>query len=281
MGKPAICIQTDFGIHWGAPSSMHGVIASIDPAIRVDDITHMLPKFDPWAASYCLFYTMPTWPAGTVFVSVVDPGVGTARKACVAKTAGGQYVVTPDNGSLTHVKKLLGIAEVREIDESVNRRPGSEKFNTFHGRDLFAYCAGKLAAGLIGFEQVGPAYPAEDIIVYPTPEPSVAPGLVEGYITMCDTHFGGVSSNVAITQFEAAGFEHGQMVKVSIERDGKPFFHSPVLYHRSFGFVKLGEPIVYNGLTGFISMGLREADLLERYPLGAGPDWAIRFEKHC
>lgn len=279
MKKPAICIQTDFGIHWGAPSSMHGVIYSLDPTVHVNDITHMIKKFDPWEASYCLFYTIPTWPQGTIFVSVVDPGVGTSRKACVALTAHGQYIVTPDNGSLTHVKALHGIVEVREIDEKVNRRPHSEKHNTFHGRDLFAYCAGKLAAGLITFEEVGPAYPLEEIITYPLPDSTSSQEQAQGIITNADRHFGGISTNILIEDFEAAGFKEGDWIKVAIRHQDQTVFDQEVLYHRSFGFVEMGQPVVFNGLTGYMSMGLREADLLEAYGLEAGPQWQINFSK--
>ncbi|MDR1893169.1 MAG: SAM-dependent chlorinase/fluorinase, partial [Spirochaetales bacterium] len=162
MKKPFICLQSDFGLYWGSVSSMHGVIASIDPELQVRDISHLLPLYQPWAASFCLNYTMPCWPEGTIFVSVVDPGVGASRRGCAAKTAAGQYIITPDNGTLTHVKAGVGITEVRELDEK-NRRPGTERYETFHGRDIFAYAAGRLGAGIAGFESLGPAYPVEEI----------------------------------------------------------------------------------------------------------------------
>lgn len=279
MAKPAICIQTDFGIHWGAPSSMRGVIYSLDPEINVSDVTHMLPKFDPWAASYCLFYTMPCWPTGTIFISVVDPGVGTDRKACIAKTSRGQYVVTPDNGALTHVKALHGIDEVREIDEAVNRRPDTQAFQTFHGRDLFAYAAAKLAAGHITYEEVGPAYPVEDIVCFSLGETRIQPGLAQGIIANADYHFGSVGSNIPIGQFEEAGFVHGDLVQVTITHQDKVYYKEKVLYHRSFGYVGIGEPILFNGLSGYMSLGLNERSLPDTYGVAAGNTWEILFQK--
>jgi S-adenosylmethionine hydrolase len=116
---------------------------------------------------------MRFWPEGTIFISVIDPGVGTPRRACVAKTKDGYYIVTPDNGTLTHMKKWVGINEIREIDESINRLKGKDTEGTsiFHGRDLFGYCAARLASGIITYEQVGPEYDVKEIVEYPIMEP--------------------------------------------------------------------------------------------------------------
>ena len=92
---------------------------------------------------------------------------GTARKACVALTENGRYVVTPDNGCLEEIRNTYGIAAVREIDQSVNRYKGNEwslKSDIFHGRDVFAYCGARLASGKISFPEVGPEYPVGDIV---------------------------------------------------------------------------------------------------------------------
>ena len=106
MRKPYVVFSTDFGLKDGAVCSMYGVVKSIDPEIEMFNLTHEVTKFCTWTASYRLWQSMAFWPKGTIFVSVVDPGVGTPRKACVAKTSNGYYVVTPDNGSLTLVKEL-------------------------------------------------------------------------------------------------------------------------------------------------------------------------------
>ena len=98
---------------------------------------------------------MDYWPEGTTFVSVVDPGVGSKRKSVVAKTAKNQYIVTPDNGTLSFIKKHVGIVTIREISEVANRRQNTEHSYTFHGRDVYAYTGAKLASGHITFEEVG------------------------------------------------------------------------------------------------------------------------------
>src|SRR6202158_1983593 len=134
-----VVFQSDFGLKDGAVSAMKGVAMGVSTDLKLFDLTHEIPAYNIWEAAYRLEQTVSYWPAGTVFVSVVDPGVGTNRKSVVLKTNSGQFIVTPDNGTLTIVAQSLGIAAIREIDETKNRRPGSEKSYTFHGRDVYAY----------------------------------------------------------------------------------------------------------------------------------------------
>ncbi|MEO6540544.1 MAG: SAM-dependent chlorinase/fluorinase, partial [Ferruginibacter sp.] len=144
-----LVFQSDFGLKDGAVSAMKGVAMGVSPDLKLFDLTHEIPAYNIWEAAYRLEQTVVYWPAGTVFVSVVDPGVGTTRKSVVLKTKTGHFIVTPDNGTLTLIAASLGIAEIREIDEAVNRRKNSEKSYTFHGRDVYAYTGARLAAGKI------------------------------------------------------------------------------------------------------------------------------------
>ena len=116
MSKPLI-LQTDFGLVDGAVSAMYGVAFSVDENLKIFDLTHDIQPYNVWEASYRLIQTVNYWKEGSVFVSVVDPGVGSSRRSIAVKTKGGQYVITPDNGTLTHIKKIIGIEEAREIDE--------------------------------------------------------------------------------------------------------------------------------------------------------------------
>src|ERR1700742_457226 len=153
-----VVFQSDFGLKDGAVSEMKGVAMGVSPELKLYDLTHEIPAYNIWEAAYRLQQTVPYWPAGTVFVSVVDPGVGTSRKSVVLLTKTGQYIVTPDNGTLTLIAESLGIAAIREIDEAVNRRQDSKKSYTFHGRDVYSFTAARLAAGVIFFEQGGPFF---------------------------------------------------------------------------------------------------------------------------
>ncbi len=120
-----VVFQSDFGLKDGAVSAMKGVAMGVDSSLKLFDLTHEIPAYNIWEAAYRLEQTVQYWPAGTVFVSVVDPGVGTDRKSVVLKTKSGHFIVTPDNGTLTLIAQSEGIAAKREIDEAVNRRKGS------------------------------------------------------------------------------------------------------------------------------------------------------------
>ena len=141
-----IVYQSDFGLRDGAVSAMKGVALTVDPTLRLEDLTHDIPPFNIWEGAWHLDTTVRYWPAGTVFVSVIDPGVGTQRASVVLKTRSGHYVITPDNGTLTLVARHLGIAGLREIDENRHRLPGSEQSHTFHGRDVYSLIAARLAS---------------------------------------------------------------------------------------------------------------------------------------
>lgn len=279
--KPILVFQTDFTYKEGAVSAMYGVVKTVDRELEIFDGTHEIPQYDIWSASYRLYQSMKFWPEGTVFVSVVDPGVGTARKACVAKTADGYVVVTPDNGTLTHLKQWVGIREVREIDQTVNRLCGkdTEGVSVFHGRDLFGYCAARLASGIITYEQVGPAYPVEEIRVFPILEPVLENGNVRGIFEIGDPNFGNLWTNIPRALFAEAGFEYGDPLKLTVRYEGREVFAQRVPFHESFGFVQKGEVIIYNNELMRISVAVNQGSFAERYQLGFGSDWEVEFEK--
>src|SRR5690625_2644050 len=177
MRKPLV-LQTDFGLCDGAVSAMYGVALSVNPDLKIFDLTHEIPQYNIWEGSYRLYQTITYWPEETVFVSVVDPGVGSDRLSVVVKTDNNQYIVTPDNGTLTHVYENFGIKEVREIDERVNRLPNSGESYTFHGRDIYAYTGSRLASGIIPFEEVGRKLQVEDIVRLKNPKPTTKEGEV-------------------------------------------------------------------------------------------------------
>lgn len=278
--KPRVLLMTDFGIDNMGTAAMEGVISSIDNELICTNLTHRISPFNTWQASGALMYVVPFWPAGTVFVSVVDPGVGTHRRASVAKLKNGCYVVTPDNGTLTHMYYKVGIEAIREIDETVNRLKGTEGTSIFHGRDLFAYCAGKLAAGVIDFEGVGPEYPVSEVVLHNTLfNPDVKPACANGVITEAIPHFGNLNTNIPIDAFNEAGFRFGNMVHVTITHEDQVHFDGDVLYEKSFGFVGQGEPIVYNGSMLYVGIALNQANFVNTYGIRDGESWKVRITK--
>lgn len=281
MQKAILVFQTDFTYKEGAVSSMYGVVKSVDRDLEIITGTHDIPQYDIWSASYRLYQSMKFWPEGTVFVSVVDPGVGTPRKASVALTVDGYYVVTPDNGSLTHLGNWIGISEIREIDESVNRLKGkgTEEVSIFHGRDLFSYCAAKLASGIITFEGVGPAYPVDEIIQYSISKPKLEGASVTGIFEINDPNFGNLWTNIPLSMFKTAGYEYGDFLKIKIFHDEVETFSELVLFHKSFGFAKKGDPMIYNNELMKISLSVSQGNFAEKYNIGYGSDWTVEFSK--
>lgn len=277
--KPILVFQTDFTYKEGAVSAMYGVVKTVDRELEIFDGTHEIPQYDIWSASYRLMQSVPFWPKGTIYVSVVDPGVGTSRRACVAKTANGYYIVTPDNGALTHVKKEFGIVEVRQIDESINRLQSTRGVAVFHGRDLFGYCAARLASGIISYEQVGPAYPVNEIVELPILEPAVEPGHVRGIFEIDDPNFGNLWSNIPLEDFEKAGFSYGDMVHTKVFHGTDLRFEDDVLFHQSFGFAEKGSPMLYNNELMKVAMAVTQGSLEQDFGLGYGSDWIIDLSK--
>jgi len=279
--KPILVFQTDFTYKEGAVCAMYGVVKSVDRELEIIDGTHEIPQYDTWSASYRLFQSMRFWPAGTIFVSVVDPGVGTPRRGCVARTKDGYLVVTPDNGTLTHIHKWVGIAEVREIDQSVNRLrgKGTEETSVFHGRDVFAYCAARLAAGIITWEGVGPQYPVSEIISFPIVEPKMEPGRVQGIFEISDPNFGNLWTNIPLALFDQAGFVYGDLLSLTVFHAGKIVFAERVLFHQSFGYAEKGQVIIYTNELMMVAVAVNQGNFSERYNLSFGPDWEVEFMK--
>ncbi len=279
--KPILVFQTDFTYKEGAVCAMYGVVKSVDRELEIMDGTHEIPKFDVWSASYRLYQSMRFWPKGTMFVSVVDPGVGTHRRACVALTADGYVVVSPDNGSLTHLKQLVGITAVREIDERINRLKGkgTEKTSVFHGRDLFGYCAARLASGTITYEQVGPEYPVEEIVSFVILEPQLEKGRVRGIFEINDPNFGNLWTNIPLELFRQAGFGYGDRLQVTIRHAGEVVFAERVLFQPSFGYAQKGEMIIYNNELMRIGLAVNQGNFSEHFQIGYGAEWEVEFEK--
>ncbi len=278
MEKPILVFQTDFTYKEGAVSAMYGTVKSVDRTLEIFTGSHEIPHFDAWSASYRLWQTVRFWPKGTIFVSVVDPGVGTDRRAAAAKTKDGYVIITPDNGTLTHVADFHGIETVRMIDYS-NRRPMSQGSAVFDGRDLFGYNAARLAAGQISFEELGPEYPVEEIVKFSVPVSKVKNGLVEGYFEIVDPNFGNMWSNILVSDFEQAGFNYGDVLVLKVIHCGETVLEKEMPYERAFGNVKKGEPLLYTNELLHISAAISEGNMLDEYGLGFGPDWKIEIRR--
>lgn len=278
--KAILVFQTDFTYLEGAVAAMYGVVKSVDTQLEIIDATHQIPRYDVYSASYRLYQYYRFWPTGTVFVSVVDPGVGTTRKAAVAETIDGNYIVTPDNGTLTHLHHSGQIREIREIDESINRLKGygTENTSVFHGRDFFAYCAARLAAGIISYEEVGKAYPLSEIICFPLPQAAVNDDKVSGHLEIGDPNFGNLWTNIPLELFLQAGYNFGESINVTVTYQDREVFRQSISFEKTFGMVNKGDMVVYVNELSKIAIALNQDSLMEKYRLGYGTDWEVTFD---
>ena len=265
-----LVLQTDFGLRDHAVGAMRGVARLVSPNLVIDDLTHEVPAFDIWQAAYRLQAVMDYWPRQTVFVSVVDPGVGSERESVVALLAGGQLVVTPNNGTLTLLHERPGIAAVRRIDESKYRLPGSADSHTFHGRDLYVHVGAMLAAAQLRFEDIGEETAA---VLLRRSMPTFGDGAATGGIPVLDPQFGNVWTDIPAVE---AGLSVGSTYDVAITApDGERRFAGAVRLCDTFADVQVGEPLLYVNSIGNLAIALNQADFAGRYGISSGLGWRV------
>ena len=271
--RNALVIQADF-----AGLVMTGVAYSVSKDLEIFNVRPLIPMYDIKAASASLEYNAQTWPAGTVFVSVVDPGVGTDRKSVVLKTRNGLFFVSPDNGSLSGPAKAYGIAGVREIDESVNRIPGSDWSHTFHGRDVYSYTGARLAAGVITFAGVGPLLePA--VITLAAPQGRLEYGVLYGIVSGGTGRLGNISFNIDRHLFEEMSPGYGEVYAVVIRNRKELVWQGSVPYTRSFGDVPVGDNMLFVNSSGNLSIAINQGNFADTFNIDSGTDWTIEIEK--
>jgi len=273
-----LVLLTDFGTQDGAVSAMKGVAYSVSQDLLISDLSHENPSI--FEGAYRLYQTEQFWPAGTVFVAVVDPGVGTKRLSVVLKTRNGHFFVGPDNGLLSLVAERDGIEGLRQIDEKVNRRPGSDDSHTFHGRDVFAYTGARLAAGVINFEQVGPALPAQTLIKIAYRKPQRTENKVAGIIPVLDVQFGNVWTNIPKALFDELRVALGTPLHVRIFNKEKLIDETVAPYQRTFGEVPVGQPLVYINSLMNLAVALNQQSYAAGHKVESGPDWSIEISKN-
>ncbi|MEL6870461.1 MAG: SAM-dependent chlorinase/fluorinase [Pseudomonadota bacterium] len=268
-----LIIQADF-----AGLVMTGVAHSVDPKLVIYNVRPLIPLYDIAAASESLAYNAQTWPAGTVFVSVVDPGVGTPRKSVVLRTENDLYFVSPDNGSLSGPARQYGIKAVREIDEQVNRRANTDWAHTFHGRDVYSYTGARLAAGVISFAEVGPLLKAE-VVHLPTSVGTYEGGVFEGIVAGGTDRLGNIYFNIDRALFEQDRASYGDVFAITIRHAGKVVWAGEVPYSRSFGSVAIGENLLFINSSGDLSLAVNQGNFADKYGISAGVAWTIELQR--
>ena len=274
-----VVFQTDFSTKDGAVSAMKGVATAVDASLKLYDLTHDIPAYNIWEAAYRLDQTIIYWPAGTVFVSVVDPGVGTERKSVVVKTKSGHYIVTPDNGTLTLIANSLGIDSIREIDEVSNRRKNSAASYTFHGRDVYAYTAARLASHKISYEQVG-KISMDPITSLPFQKAALVGSQLKGTIDILDIQYGNIWTNIDQAywkKFTALAHSKNE-IQVEIFKDKKLVYTGSMPFENTFGAVGVGKPLAYLNSLMNVSLALNQGSFSEKYHVYAGSNWTLALQ---
>lgn len=274
-----LVFQSDFGLKDGAVSAMKGVAMGVSTDLRLFDLTHEIPAYNIWEAAYRLQQTAQYWPAGTVFVSVVDPGVGSSRKSVVLKTKKGQFFVTPDNGTLTLIAESQGIEAIREIDENKNRRPGSGGSYTFHGRDVYAYTGARLASGTIKFEDVGPELP-NNVVAINYQKAVYNKAVIKGNIPILDIQYGNIWTNIDSDIFKQLYIKHGELLEVKIFHNNKKIYEGAMPFVTTFSAVAKGKPLCYLNSLLNVSFALNEENFSEANKVFSGAGWTVEISHH-
>lgn len=269
---------TDFGLQDGAVCEMKGVALGVDRDLRIYDVTHAIEPFNVWEGGYRLKQAAPYWPQGTVFVAVVDPGVGTVRKSIVLKTASGHYLVGPDNGLFTLVAEELGVTEVRTIDETRHRLQKTRDSYTFWGRDVFSYTGAKLASGKITFADVGPLLQTP-MMTMAYQKACLADGILLGNIPVLDVQYGNVWTNIDKATFERLEAKIGDTLNVTIWCGERLVYQGRMPLANTFGDVKQGEPLAYLNSLLNLAFALNMDSFAKKHNISAGAGWRVAVTK--
>lgn len=251
-----LLIQTDFGYSNSKVNALKGIIYGVDNDIHVIDINHGIPTFNINKASFNLCGIVKYWPKGTVFLSIIDPKVGSEEKAIVARSMG-QYFVTQDNGTLTFIKQKYGIDEVREIEISRMLQSLSCEYSKIpYVNSLYAYTAAKLASGKIKFEDIGPRLGKELKVLFATNEANLYEDRVSGWTTIIDMPFGNIRTNIDARLFKQFNAKFGQKYIVELYYRKNLVYKGIMPFCHSFYDVKKSEPLLYIDTMKELSIAL-------------------------
>jgi S-adenosylmethionine hydrolase len=252
--RPTIVFMTDFGTANDSVAICRAVMLGIAPDARIMDITHQVTPFSIEEGARFLAGVSPYYPAGTVFVGVVDPGVGTSRKAVIVKTKKGQLFVVPDNGLITPVVERDGLDSAHEITNT-DWMIGEKVSSTFHGRDIFSPAGAHLAAGW-DYTLAGPE--VQQLVQLTIKTSSVTDKGIEGDIIGLDDPFGSVITNIPADDFKKLGYAPGD--KVTVQLNKKPF---AAPYVKTFMDVPVGQPLLYVDSRGRISLAVNQGNFAQ------------------
>jgi S-adenosylmethionine hydrolase len=257
--------MTDFDVKDDAIGICKAVMETIDPGVRVIDITHQVTPYDIGEGARFLAGSAPYFPDDAVFVVVIDPGVGSPRKAIIAHSRRGQYFVLPDNGLLT-LFPASGENQIIEAREITNPSwmIGAKLSSTFHGRDIFSPAGAHLARG-DDWTQAGPTLDVAKLVRIDIPVATIDSTGLHAEVLGLDGPFGNVILNVPSETFAKLGYHLGDAVPVTI--DGHPY---TIPFHKTFSDVPVGDPLFYIDSRGRLAISINQRNFAEQYKVSPG-----------
>jgi len=269
--RPIVVLETDFGARDDAAAILKGVVLSIVRDADIVDLSHEIPPFDIETGAQNLEDAPGIFPEKTVFVVVVDPGVGTARRGIAVELANGRYLVGPDNGVLSLAMQRWGVRHVREIASPAFQR--EHQSETFHGRDVFAPCGAHLALGAPPFDRVGPEVttwvklPASAAVaVRASGDASAAIVALDARVAKIDDPFGNLWTNVTEADLAPVATAYGE--RLVFDFGGKPPVTAPLV--KTFGDVAEGQPLAYWNSRGRLSLAINMGDAAKKLGVARG-----------
>lgn len=252
---PTVLFLSDFGVKDGAVAACKGVMWSIEPTLRIVDLTHDVPPYDIESAAEVLEQALPFYPAGTVAVAVVDPGVGSERKSVAILTQKGHILVGPDNGIFTLVMQSEGVERARELREPRYFRAGQSSF-TFHGRDVFAPVAAHLAAGT-PLDSLGPPIVPVRLDLGPA---RIVDGRIEGMVRYIEDPYGNVVTNIPAALLDSIAARIGDSLEVRLD---SRTLRLP--WRNTFSDVPRGQALAVVHSRGLLSFSVNQGNFASRF----------------
>ena len=264
-----VILTTDYGTDSIYMGIVKGAIYSKFNGARVDSITNAVPAYDIAAGAYLLAEAAGEYPKGTVFVVIVDPGVGTARKSIVVETKNGYCFVAPDNGLLTLVSERFGVRQIRELTNKDYWRAQTTS-TVFHGRDIYGPVGASLASGK-SVEGAGEAL--DDIVKIKLVGSTIENGAAIGSVMRSDP-YGNLVSNITAADLESLGIKLGDTLDVTI---GKSAWSA--LYKRTYAEVPEGDRLVVVQSSGFVECAINKGSLADAIKEGFAAPVTVRKAK--
>lgn len=254
MQHQVIAIQSDFGTVDGRAAKLIGTVKRVDASLDVCMTENKCPRGDVAAASTLLYSSLPFFPKGTIYVSIVERAGGD-NPPCAALTLDDKIILTPDNGTLTIWIHRYGLKDLRRLNTE----------SCPDDQNPYAYFAAQLACGAVSYESLGAQYSVSQASTFAMVPPSVQAGQVDCGVFSVLENFGNLNLTVSFEEFDQSGIQAGDRVHVTVERNGSVRFDETIPYDRSFGFAELGAPILFNGSSGYLGLGMNQAHFAGTY----------------